>query len=110
MPDNACINPSLRAVRSAARQSILSRSEKKDGLLRYARNDGAMRPGGFEHRALLKAVKDATRRLRRSPAAILDRFSQRAILNPAGTEKRPFQPNKETKTRDLSKRFVDARI
>jgi hypothetical protein len=29
-------------------------------------------------------------------AALLDRFSPRAILNTAGTEKRPFQPNRKT--------------
>jgi hypothetical protein len=50
----------------------------------------------IEHRAALKAVKDAARRLRRWAAPIIDRFSRRAILNMAGTEKRPFQPNRET--------------
>jgi hypothetical protein len=34
-----------------------------------------MRPGAVQHRATRKIVKDATRRLRRWPAAILDHFS-----------------------------------
>ena len=45
---------------------------------------------------VLKSVKDATRRLRRSPSAILDRFSPRAILNTAGTEKRALWTNRKT--------------
>jgi len=55
-----------------------------------------IRPGAFEHRARLKPVKaTAARRAARG----LDRFSPRAILNAAGTEKRPLQPNRETPRR-----------
>jgi hypothetical protein len=54
-------------------------------------------PGRAQHGAVLATVKDATRRLRRWPAAILDHGSARRL-----GERRPgrrnglVQPNKET--------------
>ena len=60
-------------------------------------------PGGsggtglVERGTVLAAVKDASRRLRRSPAAILDRSCARChrTLRP-GRRNGPFQPNEET--------------
>jgi hypothetical protein len=56
---------------------------------------------------VLAAVQDASRRLRRSPAAILDRGSARR-----GNHLRPgrgnaAQPNKETSLRNRNHNFAD---
>src|ERR1700761_9695128 len=54
-------------------------------------------PGPDQDGAALAAVKDAARRLRRWPAAILDRAHARhpCIIRP-GRRNGPDQPNKET--------------
>ena len=88
------------------KQSIFASSGTKDGLLRCARNDGGFWPGVSEHHTGLEAVKDAARRYAVALRAILDRFSPRAILNTAGTEKRPFWPNRETLRMESTMRWL----
>jgi len=65
-------------------------------------------PGLPEHGIGLATVKDAARRLRRWPAAILDRRCARSHEHmQAGTKKRRFQPNQETTRKQWPKVFAE---
>lgn len=56
---------------------------------------------------MLAAVKDASRRLRRWPAAILDRGSARRSNGPRPGRGNAAQPNKETSRRSRNHNFAD---